>query len=81
MNPPVPKVQVQNDLLKYKADLKAHTQRFEERLEERLEEHIDAYEKESKTAKALTGKLETDVRRLEREGRELKERVDRVSHL
>ncbi|KAF8338335.1 hypothetical protein F5887DRAFT_983266 [Amanita rubescens] len=67
MNPPVPKVQVQNDLLKYKVELKAHTQRFEER----VEEHIDAYEKESKAAKALN-------RKLEREVRELKEKVDRL---
>jgi hypothetical protein len=44
MNPPVPKVQVQNDLLKYKAELKAQTKR----LEERLEEHIGAYKKDSK---------------------------------
>ncbi|KAF8349157.1 hypothetical protein F5887DRAFT_1156895 [Amanita rubescens] len=74
MNPPVPKVQVQNDLLKYKAELKAHTQRLEahnQRFEERVEEHIDAYEKESKTAKALNRKLERDVR-------ELKERVNKL---
>ncbi len=73
MNPRV-QVQVQNDLLKFKAELKAQTKR----LEERLEEHIDAYEKDSTTVRALSRKLVTG---LERDVRQLQEKVNRVSHL
>ncbi|KAF8346064.1 hypothetical protein F5887DRAFT_1073722 [Amanita rubescens] len=66
MNPRV-QVQVQNDLLKYQAELKAQTKHFEER----LEEHIGAHGKDSTTVRALNMKLERDVR-------ELQEKVNRL---
>ncbi|KAF8346056.1 hypothetical protein F5887DRAFT_1073715 [Amanita rubescens] len=73
MNPRV-QVQVQNDLLKYQAELMARTKR----LEERFEEYIGAYEKDSTTVRALNMKLERKVTGLERDVRQLQERVKRL---
>ncbi|KAF8331216.1 hypothetical protein F5887DRAFT_61870 [Amanita rubescens] len=82
------RVQVQNDFLKYKAELKAQIKR----LEECLEEHIGAYEKDLTTVRALNKKLEKDsttfralngvlerkVTGLERDVRQLQEKVNRL---
>ncbi|KAF8331163.1 hypothetical protein F5887DRAFT_922827 [Amanita rubescens] len=82
------RVQVQNDFLKYKAELKVQIKH----LEERLEEHIGAYEKylttvralnkklekDSKTFRALNGVLERKVTGLERDVRQLQEKVNRL---